>query len=486
MRSLLSMILILAIASCQNQTSQTDDPVKLSEKYQPIETTQKPEGSHTALGLAGYTKVMCSAIFVSGREPEEAFVNSGYFFMPDENIEGVEYAIDYDSKSVTMTLGDSLRSTAQYYGDQGCILQTKDGLQFSPTEVTTTLPEASTMDWPMGDILESKILNKLSKDSVEIAVDLAFSDDAKTAAFLVVYKGEIIAERYRDGIDENTQLESWSMGKSLTATLIGRLIQLGYFKLDDYAPVSAWSQEGDPRSKIRIRDLMQMSSGLRFTSHRDPEVSTSTEYAAKNFYLDHMYVYSGAIDVFDFSINRPLQFAVGSEGRYRNCDPLTLGYIIRTQLEAKGINYHTFPQKELFDKVGIRKQVMETDPYGNFVLTGFDYGTARNWARIAMLYLNDGISNGEQLLPDGWADFVSTPAPAWKEPVYGGQFWLNRTETFPIPKEAYYMGGGGGQRVIIIPSKEMVIVRLGHFRGGSVSDSALSNSLELLMRQIPD
>lgn len=486
MRVALYIVITLFIISCQNQTAKIDDPVKLSEKYQPFERTVKPEGSHTALGLAGYAKVLCSAIFVSDRQPEEAFENSGYFFMPEEINTGVEYQLDYDSKSVTMTLGDSLKATAQYYGDQGCIIQTKEGLQFAPIEVSSTLPDASTMNWPMGNILEPKLIKTLPKDSIEIALDFAFADNALTAAFLVVYKGEIIAERYRDGINEDTQLESWSMGKSLTATLIGRLIQQGYFKLDDVAPVAAWGKEGDPRSQIRIRDLMQMSSGLRFTSHRDPEIDTSTEYYAKAQYLDHMYVYTGAINVFDFSINRPLQFAVGSEGRYRNCDPLTLGYIIRTQLESKGINYHTFPQKELFDKIGIRKQVMETDPYGNFLLTGYDYGSARNWAKIGMLYLNNGVSNGEQLLPKDWAKFVSTPAPAWKEPVYGGQFWLNQTGTFPIPKSAYYMGGGGGQRVIIIPSKEMVVVRLGHFRGGAFSDDALSASLEMFMRLIPE
>ena len=479
MKMLISIILITLFLACQNRSkknNEQNDPVKLSEKYQPVEHTPKPQQSYTALGLAGYAKVLCSTVFVSGRQPEEAFQNSGYFFMPEEDNSGIEYQLNYDSKSVTMTFGDSLRTSAQYYDDQGCIIQTSEGLQFKPIKVITVLPDASTQAWPMGDINKASFPNSLNSDSIEAAIDLAFAEKALTAAFLVVYKGEIIAEKYRKGITKDTQLESWSMGKSLIATLIGRLIQQGYFKLDDPAPVAAWNQPGDPRGQIRIRDLMQMSSGLRFIAHHDPEVATYTQY------LDHMYIYTGAVNAFDYSINRPLQFPVGSEGRYRNCNPLRLGYIVRTQLEAKGINYHTFPQKELFDKIGIRKQVMETDPYGNFLLTGYDYGTARNWARLGMLYLNDGMAGGERILPEGWADFVSTPAPAWKEPVYGGQFWLNQTGTFPIPKDAYYMGGGGGQRTIIIPSMNMVIVRLGHFRGGAYSDDALGKSLTMLIR----
>jgi len=479
---LAGFILVIIGSACQDSSNykieNQKDPVTFSEKYQPLESTQKPVGSHSELGLAGYAKVLCSAVFVSGRQPEEAFQNSGYFFMPNGDNSGIKYQVDHETKTVTLTLADSLVKSAKYYGAQGCIIQTSEGLQFEPVEVSSSLPDASTLAWPMGDSMEASIFKSLNSDSIKAVIDLAFAEEALTAAFLVVYKGEIIAEKYREGITKDTQLESWSMGKSLTATLVGRLVQENYFKLDDFAPVAAWKQEGDPRGEIRIRDLLQMSSGLRFISHRDPEVATYKQY------LDHMYIYTGAINAFEYSINRPLQFSVGSECRYRNCDPLTLGYILRRQLESKSINYHLFPQKELFDKIGIRKQVMETDPYGNFLLTGYDYGTARNWARLGILYLNDGVVNGERLLPKGWSTFVSTPAPAWKEPVYGGLFWLNQTGEYPIPKDAYYMGGGGGQRTIIIPSMNMVVVRLGHFRGGQHSDKALKKALAKLMKQI--
>lgn len=331
----------------------------------------------------------------------------------------------------------------------------------------------------MGDRIDkSPLPSFINRDSLNKAVQSAFLPEAYTAAFVVVHDGKIIAERYDNGATPDMQLESWSMGKSITALLIGRMIQQGYFKLDDPAPVPAWQQEGDPRSKIRIRDLLQMSSGLHFIAHRDPEAATYTRY------LDHFYIYTGAVDAYAYSYNRPLQYVPGTTGRYRNCDPLTLGYIMRIKLEEKGISYHHYPQRELFDKTGIRKQVLETDPYGNFLLSGYDYGTARNWARLGLLCLQDGVWNGERLLPEGYVDFLSTPAPGWEKPEYGGMFWIN-LDTFPIKEKAYYAAGAGGQYTIIIPSKKLVVVRMGHFNGSQAGTKALGKALLTLMNTIP-
>jgi CubicO group peptidase (beta-lactamase class C family) len=164
-------------------------------------------------------------------------------------------------------------------------------------------------------------------------------------------------------------------------------------------------------------------------------------------------------------LNRPLEHEPNTVGRYRNCDPLSLGAIVRRTVEAQGGEYLSWPQRALFDKIGIRKQVLETDLWGNFVLTGFDYGTARNWARLGQLYLQDGVWNGERILAEGWAEFVNTPAPAWDEPEYGGQVWLNRSYQEPnLPEDAFWFGGLGLQRVIVVPSLDLVVVRLGHLR----------------------
>jgi CubicO group peptidase (beta-lactamase class C family) len=444
-----------------------------------------PAGSEIELGVAGYAKVMCSAVFVSGRDPEEAMLTSGYFMMPEADLPNVSPpVVDHEARTVSLSYGDDITRTAIYTGGQGCVLLPagEEAPFFEPVAVVSTLPPATTTPWPMGDAPDERPFPAdVDRALLNEAVDLAFSDpEGYTAAFLVLYRGRIIGERYMPGIDKDTQLESWSMGKSLTATLVGQLIEEGAFALDDPAPVPEWHVDStDPRSEIRIADLLRMSSGLRFIAPRDPD------YGPDSGYPDHMFVYTGAIDIFDYSVNRPLQFPPNTEGRYRNSDPLSLGYIIRRTVEGRGEEYLTYPQRALFDKLGIRQQVLETDPYGNFQLTGYDYGTARNWARIALLYLQDGVWNGERILPEGFVDFVSTPAPAWSRPEYGGLFWINGVGAMPIPERAFYASGGGGQKTIIIPSHDLAVVRLGHFRGSGPGSAALNLALARLMEAIP-
>jgi CubicO group peptidase (beta-lactamase class C family) len=474
---------VLLLAACSG--SAEDDSPEAGVSLPADDFRYIPEGSEVELGVAGYAKVMCSAVFVSGRDPEEAMHSSGYFMMPAAELPRVSTPIvDRDAGTVSMRYGDEIERTAVYTGDQGCVLLPagEAAPHFEPVEVRTNLPPAASTPWPMGDAPdEAPFPTDVDRTLVEQAVEVAFSDPtAFTAAFLVLHRGRVIAERYMPGIGPDTQLESWSMGKSLTATLIGRLMNDGAFSLDDAAPIPEW-QAGpdDPRAEIRISDLLRMSSGLHFIAPRDPD------YGPASGYPDHMFVYTGAVDVFDFAVNRPQQFPPNTEGRYRNSDPLALGYIVRRTVEERGEEYLTYPQRALFDKIGIRRQVLEVDPYGNFQLTGYDYGTARNWARIALLYLRDGVWDGERLLPEGFVDFVSTPAPAWSEPVYGGLFWINGTGAMPIPETAYYASGGGGQRTIIIPSHDLAVVRLGHFRGSGPGMNTLNEALALLMTAIP-
>jgi CubicO group peptidase (beta-lactamase class C family) len=447
------------------------------------QTQYAPANTPSELGLAGYAKVLCSAVFVSGRDVEEARRNSGFFLMPEadrSSITGV--TVDREKKLVRMTLRDTLTREARYYGDQGCVIHQKgtDRIFFKPVPVRTALPDARSQPWPMGDQTSDEPLpSAIDASKLKAAVDAAFADpEGLTAAFVVLYKGRIVAERYMPGITKDTQLESWSMGKSITSTLFGLLVKDGTYRIEDPAPVALWQKPGDPRSKIRIVDLLRMSSGLRFIAPQDPD------YTEDKGYPDHMLIYTGAIDAFAHSITRPLQFPPNTEGRYRNADPLTIGYLIKQAVTERGEEYLTFPQRALFDRIGIRRQVLETDPYGNFLLTGYDYGTARNWARLGLLYLQDGVWNGQRILPDGWTTFVSTPAPAWKRPVYGGLFWVNGTGDFPLPKDAYYMAGAGGQNTFIVPSHHLVVVRMGHFRGAGAGGKTVRKALALLMEAV--
>ncbi len=445
------------------------------------ETPYAPSVTPSNLGIAGYAKVLCSAVFVSGRKLDDARHVSGYFMVPEKDLEHVtDISVDQDRKAVRVTLRDLMTREARYFGDQGCVIipEGEDGVFFQPTAVITTLPDPSTQDWPMGDSLPSSLPEGADQKKLDAAVALAFKDPKSlTAAVVVVYKGQIVAERYGEDAHRDMQLESWSMGKSITATLIGLLIEEGALSLDQPAPVPAWQQEGDPRKAITIRNLLNMSSGLHFIATQDPD------YSEDKGYPDHMLIYTGAIDAFELSIGKPLQFPPGTEGRYRNSDPLTLGYLVKKIVTERGESYLTWPQRALFDRIGIRKQVLETDPYGNFLLTGYDYGTARNWARLGLLYLRDGVWLGERLLPQGFVEFVSTPAPAWKEPIYGGLFWVNGTGEYALPKEAYYMAGAGGQTTFIVPSHDLVIVRMGHFRGNS---EEMRSGLDEALRGILD
>jgi CubicO group peptidase (beta-lactamase class C family) len=441
-----------------------------------------PYQSPVTLGAASYAKILCSAIFVSGREAEEARQNSASFLMaePDRK-EPVTVHVDRERKRVQASVRGITR-TAAFYGDQGCVIHPagEDGVHFTPTPVRTTLPDAATQPWPMGDAPPaSPWPARLDRARMQSAVDLAFADpEGLTAAVVVVYKGQIVGERYLPGISKDTQLESWSMGKSLNATLVGLEVQRRSFALDDPAPVPAWRRPGDPRGAIRVRDVMQMSSGLSFTGQDDRHLDPTTQYH------DHFFVYAGAVDAYAYATSSPVEFAPGVVGRYRNCDPMTLGFLVRQAVEARGEDYLTYPQRALFDRIGIRRQVLETDPWGNFLISGYDYGTARNWARLGQLYVQDGMWNGQRLLPAGWARFVSTPAPAWKRREYGGQFWVNGEGQWNLPRDAYFMSGAGGQHTFIVPSHDLVVVRMGHQRGAAVGTRLLNQALAAIVAAI--
>lgn len=472
--------IVAVTMACSSDIDTTEAPVPAAEPAAAV--TEARDADPLDLGLAGYAKVLCSALFVSNREQPEALAHArtlaiDLLGLPEAEASRVTELIDRDHKIVRTTHG-SLTRTAQYYGDQGCVIHPAghNRVFFTPTPVETRLPDAATQPWPMGDQpSEEPAPEDVDMARVDKAVDLAFADpEAMTTSFLVVHRGRIIAERYAPGITKDTQLESWSMGKSLTATLVGRLMQDGALaaRIDDPAPVPEWQSPGDPRATIRIGDLLRMSSGLRFT--REPPAGG-----------DHIYMYTGAVDAFAYSVARQPEFPPNTVGRYRNCDPLTLGYIIKQTVEARGENYLTYPQRALFDEIGIREQVLETDPYGNFLLTGYDYGTARNWARIGLLYLNGGVWNGKRLLPAEFVEFVKTVAPAWPEPQYGGQFWVNGDDAWNLPRDAYYAAGSGGQNTFIVPSHDLVIVRMGHHAGGRASPESVRAAQKELMTAVP-
>ena len=455
--------------------------LELNTKYVP------PPGDPLEHHTSGFAKTLCSAVFVTGLDPDFAAENVGYFSGPhEERANVVARTIDYEKQAVHLTLASGVTRTARCFGSQGCVTLPigADTACFTPMEIESALPDPSTAPWPMGDRPSDEPLPaEIDGEVIARAVDSAFDPvGGMTAAVVVTWKGQIVGERYGDGITMHTPLESWSMGKSLTAALMGILIRQGTYDLWQPAPVPEWQKAGDPRGTIRIADVMRMSSGLRFRAPYDPDYNPSLGYP------DHLYVYTGCVNSFEWAATRPQQWPPNTVGRYRNSDPVLINYLIRLGVEGCDKDYLSFPQRALFDEIGIRNMVLETDPYGNFLLQGYVLGAARDWARLGNLYLQDGVWLGQRILPHGYTDFVSTLAPAWKadnRPVYGGFFWINGDGFFPIPENAYYMTGAGGQHTIIIPSHDLVVVRLGHFRGEGPGVEALKNALAMLMKAVP-
>ncbi len=448
-----------------------------------------PPGDPLVHATAGFAKILCSNVFLSGLDPEFAAANTGFFSSPLELRGAVtDTVVDHENRRVHLTLPDGTVRSAKLHGDQGCVALPigESEPYYETVDVAPNLPDPATTAWPLGDMLpDSPFPADLDMDKVAEAVAAAFDPpEALTAAFVVTHRGRLLAERYREGISHNTPLESWSMGKSLTGTLMGVLIHKGVYELWQPAPVPEWQREGDPRRSIHIGDIMRMSSGLRFRNRSDPG------YDPEVGYPDHLYVYTGTVNSFAWAASKDQQWEPNTVGRYRNSDPVITNYLVRLGVEeVLGEDYHQFPQRHLFDKLGIRNLIPETDPYGNFLLQGYEFGSGRDWARLGNLYLTDGVApEGERILPEGYATYASTLAPAWEadgRPVYGGAFfWVNQDGQFPVPASAFYMAGAGGQNTIVIPSHEMVVVRLGHY-GGEGGRDALRRALEILMEAVP-
>ncbi len=441
-----------------------------------------PPGDPMAHHTMGFARTLCSAVFVTGLDADFAAESVGYFTAPYEHRSVVvKREVDHDNKTVNLTMENGMVRSARYIGDLGCVPLPigESDPYYDPPEIESSLPDPLITAWPLGDVVRNDPMPAdVDQDKVAEAVKKVFNADAMTAAFVVTYKGRIIAERYADGIDMHTPLESWSMAKSLSATLMGVLIQQGAYELWQSAPIPEWQAQGDSRQQIRIADILRMSSGLRCRNMSDPG------YDPDEGYPDHLYLYTGTVDSYKYAATRPQQWKPNTVGRYRNCDPVLTNYMIRLAVEGRGDEYHQFPQQHLFDKIGIRNLVFQTDPYGNILLQGSDLGAARDWARLGNLYLQDGVVNGERILPQGYSDFVSTLAPAWVadgRPFYGAFFWLDGANYDMPPSAMYSMRGAGGQMTMIIPSLHMVVVRLGHYKGAAAWREAEPGALSLLL-----
>src|SRR6266478_5126438 len=291
---LVPVVLALAVSAAASQEPlPTKEALIARAKSFELETSYvPPPGDVLEHHTSGFAKIMCSAVFITGLDPEFAAENVGYFTSPYAQRAKVgKPVIDRADQAVHITLPSGITRTAKYLGSQGCVTLAigKSSVSFTPLPVTSRLPYASTRQWPMGDVLpETPVPAEIDAAKLKRAVDAAFDPtEGMTTAFVVTWRGRLVAERYGEGLTAHTPLEGWSMGKSVTATLLGVLIKEGTYDLWQPAPIPEWQTPGDPRAKIRIADLLHMSSGLRIKAPQDPD------YDPTGPYPDHVYLYTG-------------------------------------------------------------------------------------------------------------------------------------------------------------------------------------------------
>jgi hypothetical protein len=267
-----------------------------------------------------------------------------------------------------------------------------------------------------------------------------------------LYDGQIVGEEYADGTSARTRLQGWSMTKSVMSALIGILVKEGKIKIDSNAAVPEWSDEDDPRHEITVKNLLQQSSGLDFLENY-AKASDAT-----------IMLYERA-DMGRFTARHKLKDKPGSVFYYSSGNTNILSRLVRQTLGDS--SYYAFPNLQLFSRVGMKSAVMEPDASGSFVGSSYMYATARDWARFGLLYYNDGRWLGQEILPPGWVQMSRIPASSCLKGEYGFQFWLNAGDVngdrkFPqAPPDLFYADGFESQFVFIIPSKKLVIVRLG-------------------------
>ncbi|MBC7606753.1 MAG: serine hydrolase [Burkholderiales bacterium] len=319
-----------------------------------------------------------------------------------------------------------------------------------PYELPKRVKTQNHLPFPYGDsdpedaLLPDVDYKKLKK-AVADAFDLAGEKKKRTRSVIVVYKDQIIAEQYETGFDKNSKILGWSMTKSITSALFGVLQKQR--KLDIYkpAPVAQW--QNDARAKITINDLLHMNSGLEWEENYE-KICDATQMLFQ------------ARDMPQCQRRKPAKFAPNSHWYYSSGTTNLLSGILRNQFQTHQ-QYLDFWYSALIDKIGMHSMVVETDMAGNFVGSSYGWATTRDWAKFGLLYLHKGNWNGAQILDESWVDYSATPTNT-SHGNYGAHFWLNAGGKFPnVPRDFYYCSGFQGQMIAIIPSLNLVIVRLG-------------------------
>jgi CubicO group peptidase (beta-lactamase class C family) len=419
------------------------------------------------IGTGYVAKYLCSSTFVSDRNPKTVFKEDVAPVNPLAKI--VNYTIDSQQKTVTADSFGLFRLTALYRDGCGCSLvvgttaeKMRNQELVEPGFMKKRLEHRADLSWPAGDLGPGNSSDAgIDTKRLEAALDEAFSEPGpenprKTRAVVVVYDGRLIAERYAPGFNKDMPLMGWSMSKSVTNALVGILVRQGKLDIMKPGPVMEWQKEDDPRKEITLDQLLRMSSGLKFEE----------TYAPLYDATEMLY---GSYDFAAYAAAKPLETQPDGKWYYSSGTANIVARIVRQTVEEEYRFYYRFLFEGLFDKIGMYSALMEPDSSGTFVGSSYTMATARDWARFGLLYLQDGVWQGGRILPQGWVKYSTTPTPKAPLGQYGAHFWLNagsasdpKSRLWPnAPQDAFAAQGFQEQKLIIIPSRKLVLVRLG-------------------------
>lgn len=407
------------------------------------------------VGMGFATKYLCSKVFNTGL-PADQVIHQ--FLAP--KVQPIplfwQIAIDYEQRSVTLSSQlpfiDLVPVTAQHRPNMGCTLAIEKTPQQLLSEQITGFsgtPLNPNTVWPLGSSDSLTKVPGIDSEALNRAVQSAFIEydrPRNTTSLLVAYDGQLIAERYAQGISQEKPLLGWSMTKTVTGTLIGTLVDQERLALDESAPVPGW--QGTPYQSITLRDLMNMSSGLEFD-----ENYKGISDASQMLYLHPQHAaYAGV---------RPQTSAAAETFNYSTGETALLAQIVQQSVGGSSQQAYDYFQQQLFQPIGIRSAFIEFDESGHFAGGAYAFMKARDWLRLGQLYLQKGRWQEQQIVSSDWIDFVTQPAPTTIK--YGGQLWLNHQGVHwpELPQDAFYFAGHQGQRLVVIPSQKLVVLRTG-------------------------
>ncbi|WP_405563994.1 serine hydrolase domain-containing protein [Polaribacter sp. Asnod6-C07] len=391
--------------------------------------------------IAGYSaKNTASSVFLANRSLE-------FTDKTDNNFSPINLATDLvkkDKNIASSSVFNLLTRKAIYKEGLGAVLTLTKEDETEAYLVPKRAKSDNITPYPYGNAEQKDtVFANINYDKLNQTVASVFGKN-QSRAVVVIYKDQIIAEKYADGFTKDSRILGWSMTKSIMSTVFGVMQHQNKLKITDKAPIDSW--QNDERKNISIHNLLQMNSGLEWDENYN-EISDVT----KMLFLER--------DMTKMQAEKPLTGKINASWNYSSGTSNLLSGIVRNQFKTHQ-EYLDYWYSDLIDKIGMNSMVLETDLAGNYVASSYAWATPRDWGKFGLLYLHNGNWNGTQIFAEDWSDYVATPTLT-SNGSYGAQFWLNAEgQMKDVPKNMYFADGYQGQRVYVLPDQDLVIVRM--------------------------